>query len=389
MSSPKEYGRHKSYLVIAGEASGDMHGAAFIRSLKEKHPECSIFGIGGEKMRLEGMELIYSIEKLAVLGIVEVIRHLPFIKKVFNTLIEESVKRNPTAVILIDYPDFNIRFARKIKNRFGRKITIMYYISPQVWAWRKSRIKTIAQFCDGMAVVFSFEEELYRGTGMKVRFVGHPLLDIVKPSLPENGFFERHGFDRKKPVIGLLPGSRLQETNRHLPVMLESMEKLSKNFEGIQVIIGSAPNLSESAYSNIDAPGAPKTIIADDVYNIMHYSTVVVVSSGTATLETAIAGTPMVIVYKMSTLTYLIARKLVSLPYIGMVNIVHGNKVVPELVQNDARPEKIYTEVTRLLTDKEHYSRTKESLEKTRSLLGTSGAAQRAVDLLFEILNEE
>lgn len=385
-STDKQDGQ-KTFLIIAGEPSGDIHGAGFIHALRKKFPGCSVFGIGGDKMRKEGMEILFPVEKMAVLGIVEVIKHLPFIREVFRTLINEARMRKPAAVILIDYPDFNIRFARKIRKHFSSGIKIFYYISPQVWAWRKGRIKTIARCVDAMAVVFPFEEELYKKTGMRVEFVGHPLLDIVKPSSTKMEFFKKLRLNPNRPTIGLLPGSRHQEIVRHLPVMLEAMHNLYKYNEDIQVVIGRAQNVPDLIHDSMLRMIGFKTAKSRDIYNIMHYSTLVVVSSGTATLETALAGTPMVIVYKMSPITYLIARLMVSMPYIGMANIVHGKKVVPELIQRDVKPGKIAGVVFQLLSDKTIYSEIQNTLRKTRNLLGKPGAAEKAVDLLVEILD--
>lgn len=377
----------KTFLIIAGEASGDAHGAGFICSLKKEYPGCSVYGIGGELMRKEGMELLYSIDRMAILGIAEVIKHLPFIRKVFNTLIKEAKRRKPDAVILIDYPDFNIRLARKIRRHFKNRIKIIYYISPQVWAWRKKRIHTIAKYFDAMAVVFPFEKELYKETGLKVKFVGHPLLDTVKPSLSKEDFLKKHGFNPENPVIGLLPGSRRQEITRHLPEMLKAMDKLRLEESNIQVIIGKAHHIPENTYTDILTLSGQSVILSEDIYDIMHYTKVVVVSSGTATLETAIAGTPMVIVYKMAAITYIIAKRMVSLPYIGLANIVHGSKIVPELVQDNVNEENICREVATLLSDEKIYMETKKILNKTRSLLGEPGASKNAVELLVDVLS--
>jgi len=385
-STDKE-GRQKTFLIIAGEPSGDVHGAGFIRELRKKFPGCSVFGIGGDMMRKEKMEILFPVEKMSILGIVEVIKHLPFIGEVFRTLINEIRMRQPAAVILIDYPDFNIRLAAKIRKHFPSGIKILYYISPQVWAWRKSRIETIARCIDAMAVVFPFEEELYKKTGMHVRFVGHPLLDVVKPSSAKMEFFKKLRLSPNHPTIGLLPGSRHQEIVRHLPVMLGAMHKIYKINEDIQVVIGITQNMRALVHESLFSATGFRMSLSEDIYNIMHYSTLVIVSSGTATLETALAGTPLVIIYKMSPITYLIARLMVSMPYIGMANIVHGKKVVPELIQNDAKPGKIAGAVFQLLSDKTLYSEIQNTLRNTRNLLGKPGAAERAVDLLLEILD--
>jgi lipid-A-disaccharide synthase len=376
----------KTFLIIAGEPSGDLYGAGFINELKQRIPDCEIFGIGGMKMAQTGTELLHSIDKLAVMGLSEVIIHIPVIRRVFNTVMREVERRSPAAVILIDYPDFNIRLAKTIRRRFKDTVKIFYYISPQVWAWRKKRIKTIGQNVDAMAAIFPFEEELYKGTGMKVSFVGHPLLDIVKPTAEREEFLKQHNLIDEHPIMGLLPGSRRQEIERHLPVMLESVTRIRREIPAVQVVIGKAPNLPESVYLMYETLMPKNIIISEQIYNIMYYSSLVVVSSGTATLETALAGTPMIIIYKMSLVSYWIARWLVSLPYIGMANIVHGRKVVPELIQNDARPDTIAQIITTLLTDSAMYDSMRRTLQTTRTLLGQTGATGRAVDMLISIV---
>ncbi len=376
----------KTIALIAGETSGDIHGAAVIEDLKKHIPQAVLFGIGGDMMRKQGMEILFHVNKMAILGFTEVVKHLPFIQKVFRTLLNEIAERKPDAVVLIDYPGFNIRLAKKIRNRFGTNIKIMYYISPQVWAWKKNRIKIIAKSVDVMVVVFEFEVELYKSTGMNVEFVGHPLLDVVKPANSRDEFFRKYGLDPEKPVISLLPGSRNQEIIRHLPPLLEAMEKMSVDKNSMQILIGKAPHIDESVYTGFLKAKDKPPLLVSEVYDCMFHSTAVVVSSGTATLETGIAGTPMVIVYKMSQLTYALAKRMVSLPYIGMVNIIHNRKVVPELIQHDASPDKISHELNRFLSDTSYYNDVKSTLNTTSSLLGEPGASGRAADTLIKLL---
>ncbi len=376
----------KTIALIAGETSGDIHGAAVIESLKKHIPQAVLFGIGGDMMRQQGMDILFHVNKMAILGFTEVVKHLPFIQKVFRTLLNEVAVRKPDAVVLIDYPGFNIRLAKKIRSRFGTNIKIMYYISPQVWAWKKNRIEIIAKSVDVMVVVFEFEVELYKSTGMNVEFVGHPLLDVVKPANSCDKFFRKYGLDPEKPVITLLPGSRNQEIIRHLPPLLEAMEKVSADKNSVQILIGKAPHIDKSVYTGFLKAKDKPPLLVNEVYDCMFHSTAVVVSSGTATLETGIAGTPMVIVYKMSQLTYALAKRMVSLPYIGMVNIIHNRNVVPELIQHDASPDKISHELNRFLSDTSYYNDVKSTLNTTSSLLGEPGASGRAADTLIKLL---
>jgi len=374
------------FLVIAGEPSADLHGAGLIRELKRRIPGCTVFGIGGRLMREEGTEIIFPVEKTAFLGFIEVLRHLPFIRKMFNVLLAEAEKRNPAAVILIDYPGFNIRFAKEIRKRHGHAIRIFYYISPQVWAWKKERIHTLAQSIDAIAVVFPFEEELYRQAGVSVRFVGHPLLESVAPESPQERFLSACGAAPGTKIIGLLPGSRVQEIRRHLPVMIQALERVNDRFPGFTAVIGRVPHIPAAFYERFTGGAHFRNMLSEEIYAIMHYSTFLIIASGTATLEAALAGTPMVIIYRMSPVTYAIARRLVTVPRIGLVNIVHGERVVPELIQKDASPENVAHITETLLSDGGIYAKTQKKLRTTRTLLGKPGAACRAVDFLLEIL---
>jgi len=385
-SRPNSGNELQNFMIIAGEPSGDMHGAELVRLLKARQPGSAVFGVGGEMMKNEGFEVLVPLEKMAILGFVEVVKHLPFIRRVFKILLSEVERRRPKAVILIDYPGFNIRFAGMIRKRFGEDIRIFYYISPQVWAWKKRRIHTLAKTVDAVAVVFPFEEELYLSVGAPVKFVGHPLVEKVRPSKSREEFYDSAGLDPDKPVVGLLPGSRMQEVERHLPHMLGALRILRRDFPGIQAVIGKTPYIAEKQYSELMDRFDVQPAVSEEIYNIMHHSDVLVVSSGTATLESGLSGTPMVIIYRMSPLSYVIARLVVTLKFVGLVNIVHGGKIVPELIQNDASPENIAAETAAFLNDSAMSGSVRQKLESTRTLLGEPGAAQRAVDFFMEKL---
>ncbi len=376
-----------NFLIIAGEHSGDIHGAKLAKELKVRIPKCNIFGIGGDLMAEEGVDLLYPVEKMAVLGFTEVIRHIPFFKEVMEKLVNETEKRKPAVVILIDYPGFNIRFAQKIRKLYPAEMKILYYISPQVWAWKKGRIKTLAKNLDSMAVVLPFEVDVYKDTGLNVKFVGHPLIEVVKPVSEKAVFRKNVGVDDTAKLIGLLPGSRKQEIERHLPVMLEAFSILKEKFPGMKAVIGKPGLIEKDFYSNFSSSGMGNDVIlSDETYEIMHHADFIITSSGTATLETAMAGTPMCIIYKMSGITFFIARRVVTLPFIGLANIVLDEKVVPELIQKDASPEKIAETAENYLTDEELYGEVRTKLSKTRSVLGEPGAEKRVADMVEDLL---
>lgn len=376
--------KSRKIMIIAGEPSGDIHGADLIRAAKAKMPHAEFFGIGGESMKKEGAELFFPIEKMAILGFIEVIKHLPFIRKVFARMLKEVRDCKPDIIVLIDYPGFNIRFARKIKELYGSSIKVLYYISPQVWAWKKKRRYTIASVVDMMAVVFPFEVDVYKGTGLDVRFVGHPLVDNVIPQFSRDEFLEKYNLSGSGPVIGLLPGSRKQEIGRHLSIMSDSVNRLKNDFPGLKAVIAKIPFQPESLYrSCLDNDDVA---FCDDAYSVMRYSTVLAVASGTATLESGLSGTPMVIMYRMSPISFRIARFVVKLPHVGLINIVHGKKVVPELIQDDANSDTVAKSLGQFLNDKELYSQTAEQLSTTSAILGDPGASERTADLLIELL---
>jgi lipid-A-disaccharide synthase len=375
----------KKVLIIAGEPSGDLHGAGLIRELKKINPDVEYFGVGGSKLKQEGMDILFSIEKLSFMGFYEVLKNLKIIRELKRKLFNFVDQDKPDLVILIDYPGFNLRFAREIKKR---EIPILYYISPQVWAWGKKRVKTIKELVDRMVVFFPFEEKLYKDAGVEVSFIGHPLLDLVEPSLSKEEFRKKIQLTEKEILIGLLPGSRWQEIEKILPVMSESCLLLKKRIPDFKIAIGVAPDINQERLQvflkkiNLDA-----IILKDLTYDLMRYSDFLLVTSGTATLESAISGTPLIVLYKTSPLTYLLAKTLVKIPNIGMVNIVSGEKIVPEFIQSGAKPERIAREMERILTDKVEYERIKTSLGRVRDKLGEKGAYLRGAQIVNQMLS--
>jgi lipid-A-disaccharide synthase len=377
--------KNRSILIIAGEASGDMHGASLVKALRTKKPDLDIFGIGGDRMAEEGVEIIYHARDLSFLGFFEVIKHLPFIQKVFRNMIARLKTQNPDLVILIDYPGFNLRFAEKAK-KLG--FPVLYYISPQVWAWGRNRVKKMAKYIDQMIVIFPFETEFYRQHNMDVRFVGHPLKDRVDAILPKKDFLNQFHLDSTRPVIGLLPGSRIQEVQKLFGLMIQAYQKMKKKIPDLQAVVGLAPTLTDSVYTKIMKHADDIFLIRNHTYEVMAHSDAVMVASGTATLETALLGTPMVVLYKMTPLSFFIGRILVKIKNIAIVNIVAGKTVVPELIQNQATPEKIEKEMFDLLTNDKRRTTMKKQLSEVSQKLGEKGANNRAADVVLEFLEK-
>ncbi len=373
-------------LIVAGEASGDMHGAGVVRELKRLAPDAEIFGIGGDQMAAAGMELLFHVRDMAVVGFTEVLRHLRFFRHAMRTLENEAARRQPAAVILIDYPGFNLRFAGRLRRR-AKPPKILYYIAPQVWAWGANRIPKMARLIDRMAVVFPFEVPLFQSAGIPTEFVGHPLLEGLRPNLTAAAFFSRYQLNEAQPLLGLLPGSRREEIERLLPNMLATAKLLRESISGLQIAVAMAPNLSEAFYRTRINDNAVR-LVANSTYEVMRDSRVCLVCSGTATLETACFGTPLVVVYRVSRLSYEIGKRVVKLPHIGLVNVVAGRKIAPEFIQNDFVPKRVAPVLEKFINDSEYRDEIKQALAEVRAKLGTPGASRRTAELVIRCLAE-
>jgi lipid-A-disaccharide synthase len=371
-------------LIIAGEVSGDIHGANLIREMKNSVPNLHFFGIGGDRMKEEGAELFYHINQMSLIGLTEIIKHLPFVFNVINRIVLIAKERNPDLIILIDYPGLNIRIGKRLKKLKKR---IFYYISPQVWAWGKNRIKKIAEFTDKMVVILPFEEEIYQNAGIDVEFVGNPLLDIVKTDLTKEEFFTKNQLSRNKITIGLLPGSRIQEIRNLLPEMLKAMKIITEKMENVQGIISVSPSIEKSVYDEIIERNFPVKSVEKFNYPIMKYSDLLIVASGTATLEATIFETPMIIVYKVSPITFLFAKLFVKIPYIGLANILAKEKIVPEIIQKKLLGEEIAKEIEKVIKNTEIMEKMRENLGRIKTMLGSSGASKRAAELALKLIN--
>jgi lipid-A-disaccharide synthase len=372
-------------MIIAGETSGDLQAANLLKSLKSINPGIEAFGMGGKKMSSEGAEILYDITNLAVVGFFEILKHLGTFKKIFAKLSGLLETRRPDAVILIDYPGFNLRFAKTAKEK---GIPVIYYISPQIWAWGENRIREIKKYVDKMIVIFGFEETIYKEAGVKVNFAGHPFLDIVKPVWKKEETIKTCHMKHDSIKIVLMPGSRKKEIEKHLPAMLASCEIIKNKIPNAEFIISRIKELDQDLYNKIIKHYAVKPHSLDNKpYEAMDIADLVIVSSGSATLETAIMEKPMVIIYKTSFLTWLLARNLIKIPDIGLVNIVAGQRIVPELVQFNATPENIAKESLDILTDHKKIHEIKENLRKVKSKLGETGASSRAAHAIYKFLN--
>lgn len=377
--------RHQSAMIIAGEASGDLHGAHVVRALRSMAPAMTIMGIGGGAMREAGVEIIVSAETLSVVGITEVAAKLPALFHARRQVRAALTLRRPQVLILIDFPDFNLHVAGMAK---ALKIPVLYYISPQIWAWRKGRVKTIGRRVDHMAVILPFEEPFYRQHGIPVTFVGHPLLDRPPAPDSDDGISGLTGTP-EAPVVGLLPGSRDGEVLRILPEMMVAARQVRRRFPRVRFILSRAPTVSAGVLSAALAhadPSMPVTITTADVRRIFQRSTLVIAASGTVALEAAMAHTPMVVVYRVSPLSYLLGRALVRVPFISLVNLIAGRAVVPELIQDDALGDRIAATVLTLMGDPAAMAEMTRQLAGIQRKLGMPGASVRVARIALEMM---
>jgi lipid-A-disaccharide synthase len=359
--------------VVAGEASGDLHAADVLRELKRLDPSLQSFGIGGDSMIRQGFVALHHAREMGIVGLFNVIRHLPMFRRVFDELIARIAAERPDAVLLVDYPDFNMRVAAKVK-QLG--IPVIYYISPQIWAWRRGRVKKIAQTVDEMIVILPFEEEFYRTHGVAVTYVGHPLIEQL--SMMRRG-------QRQSDVlrIALLPGSRRMEVDALLPPMLDAV-RILRSERSIDAYIMQAPTIElDHLQRIIERTGVDVPVLPHDRGEGLTAADVALSSSGTATLEAAILGTPVVVMYRLSRLTHLAARWLVKVPYFSLVNIIAGHGVVPELLQNDVNGARIAAEVRKLIAPAQ-YAKVTGELRAVREKLGQPGASVRAAQAIMK-----
>ncbi len=376
----------RKILIVAGETSGDLHGAHLVKAALSLDPKLRFYGVGGEHLRSMGTEVIFDSSEVAVVGIVEVFSKLRSIIRAFRWLKRSLDVDKPALAILIDFPDFNLRLAQQANKR---GIPVFYYISPQVWAWRKGRIKKIAKLVHKLVVILPFEVSFYRQRGIDCEFVGHPLIDIVKPHLSKEKAREIFRLDKDKRTIGLLPGSRREEVQKLLPVLLKSAHLLLRDFSELQFIMPIAPAINRFEIEEyISRFNVEVRLVDEHIYDMLNICDVIITASGTATLEAAIMNTPMVIVYKVSFLSYIVGWLLVNVKNIGLVNLIAERRIVPELIQGQASPINIFNETSKMLKNPHLLSTIKGDLKRVREKLGNQGASQRAAQILYRFIHQ-
>lgn len=373
-------------MISAGEASGDLHGANLVKALHKIDPTIKVNGMGSDKMRDAGVELLYDCRDIAVMGIIEVLAKWGTIMGALDILKDSLAKNPPDLLIVVDYQEFNMKLARAAK-KLG--IKVMFYIGPQVWAWRSHRVKKIGRHIDMMAVLFPFEEDFYKKANVPVRFVGNPLVDEVKASLTVDEANELFGLDPSLKTIGLFPGSRRSEICRLLPTQLASARLVHQQYPATQFIVPLAKSVNMTNIKPIldEYSDLPLHIVHSHIHDVMQNCYAVITASGTASLETALMTTPMVIIYKMSGLSYKIMKRMITIDNIGLPNIVAGHQVVQELLQEYANPENISTEILKLLNDTSYHQKITSELQAVRDKLGVSGGSERVAKLAYEMLH--
>ena len=374
-------------LIVTGEASGDLHGSNLIRAVREMQPPLRFFGIGGPRMAEAGCEILVPGEEISVMGLIEVLGHLPVIRRAFNRL--KAILNGPdkpAALVLIDFPDFNLRLAKVAK---AAGVPVLYYVSPQVWAWRRGRVKKIAAVVDRLAAIFPFEPELYQGLPIQVEYVGHPLLDEFHVDIERNTYLQRLGIDTGQSVVGIFPGSRRSELHYNLEVMLDAADLLYRQRPDIKFLLPVAPTLDKADLEvALTGRDLPVTLVEGNIYDAANACDAVLAVSGTVTLQIALVGTPLAIVYRMAPLTYAIGKRLVKVPHIGLANIVAGESVVREFIQESATAENLAGEILDILENSLYRKQIKEGLATVRERLGEPGCSQRVARMLSSLLAE-
>ena len=363
-------------MMIAGEISGDIHGAGLIRCLARNNPNIDFFGIGGLKMLRENFRPYYMLDTLQAHGLVEVVRHLPRLYQTLWRMRDALEEERPDVLILIDYPGFNLKLAAYAKEK---GIPVIFFNSPQIWAWRKGRLKTIKRVVDKMIVLFPFEEKIYQQAGVDVSWVGHPLLDQINIENDNKSFLKQYGLQNDLPLLAIAPGSRPSEMRRHLPTLLESLPHVQEQVGEINCIMPVAESLDLVEVKKIiECSSVTVTLIPEQFIEAIQACDAAVVASGTASLQTGLALKPFAIVYRVAPLTFRIARYLADTKFIGLVNILAEKEIVPELLQNDFTAEKVADTAVRLLQDKDYRERMISELKTTRAKLGEPGAYEKA-----------
>jgi len=374
----------KKILIVSGEPSGDLHASNLVKDLKALNGGIAFFGLGGSLSAQAGVELVFDMSGLALVGVAEVARRIFAVGDVYRKLLARVDAGRPDLAILVDYPGFNLRLAEELKKR---SIPVVYYISPQVWAWGMGRIEVIKRCVDKLIVFFRFEGELYKRHGINAEFVGHPLLDTVKVTSKKGDTLERYGLSKDKTTVALLPGSRRMEIKNLLPAMLSASKVIRWADSGTQFVVARHPDLPEEIFTEaISASRLDAAVASGDTYNILAAADFAIVASGTATLETAMIGTPFVIVYKTHLLTYLVGKLAARTRWLGLVNNIAGKEIVPERLQFDATPRKIAEAALAIMQDEAAKAAMRKDLAAVAASLGSPGASLRAARSILPLL---
>jgi len=369
-------------LISAGEASGDMYAARLATALRAR-ADVRLFGMGGPHMRDAGVDIIVDSADVALVGLLEVVYKMPALNRAWRRLLAETRGRKPALAILTDFPGFHLHLSRALKHKGVRNV---YFVCPQFWAWRPRRVNLVRRRFERGLCIFPFEVDFYRKRGVPVDWIGHPLVEQVHPTMSRAEFAKQHNLDAAKPIIALLPGSRPGELTQHMPVLMKAAAKLHAAAPERQFALALASGLASDLVNPYLRADVPVSVISGSTYNVLAASDVAVVSSGTATVEAALIGAPMVVIYRVAPLTAWIARRLVRTPYFAMVNLIAGKQIVPELIQDNFTPDRVAQEVERLLNSPEARNEMRRELAQVRERLGPPGAIDRAADIIASMI---
>jgi lipid-A-disaccharide synthase len=371
-------------MLSCGEASGDLYAGALVAALRRREPDIEVFGLGGERFRAAGGRLVADFHGLSVTGLTEALSVIPRSISTMRQLVAAARRERPHALVVIDYPDFNFRLLRRIK-RLG--IPVIYYVSPQLWAWRAGRIRMMKRGVDRVLPIFPFEEALYQREQIDVRFVGHPLVDLARPELDRETLLRKLNLDPSRPVLALLPGSRANELERLAGVIAQAIPLIARQVPAVQFVIARAPNLSDGLFDPFGITGVSLRIVDGQTDDVLNAADAAITASGTATVQTALHGKPMVVVYKLSPMTYRLGRRMALVDTYAMVNLIAGERVVVELIQDACTPEAVAAEATRLLIDPDYRAQMMTALHEVRRRLGGPGASDRAAEAVLDVVH--
>jgi len=371
-------------LLSCGEASGDLYAGALVDALRRREPGVEVFGLGGDQFAKSGGRLVADYHRLSVTGLTEALSVVPRSLRTLRLLLDTAKKERPDAAVLIDFPDFNFRLMHRLRKR---GIPVVYYISPQLWAWRSGRIKLMKRGATRVLPIFPFEEAIYQRQQIDVRFVGHPLIDLAKPQLSRDAFLKKLNLDPSKPVLALLPGSRTNELSRLAPVIVQAIPMIAARVPGVQFVVARAPNLDDGLYEGFGLSGVTIRIVNTQTDDVLNACDAVITASGTATVQTALYGKPMVVIYKLSPMTYRLGIHLAKVDKYAMVNLIAGDRIVVELIQDACTPDAVATEAVRLLSDDGYRRRMISDLEEVKRQLGGPGASDRAAEAVLDVVH--